>query len=96
MTGPGAEARDPGLARERTTMAWHRTGLSALALAALAIHSFQDRMAAAVPIAGLLAVIGVLAYRAGAHTPASPRRLRSMSLGVSAAAALSAAATIVG
>ena len=86
---------DPGLARERTTLAWHRTGLSSLALAALAVHSFQERMEVAVPIAALLAVLGVVAYRAGS-SPASPGRLRSMSLGVTAAAVLSAAATIVG
>jgi uncharacterized membrane protein YidH (DUF202 family) len=88
--------RDPGLAFERTTLAWHRTGLSALALSALAVHSFQERMRVAVPIAGLLAVIGVLAYRTGATSPVPPRRLRMLSLGVSGAALLCALATFSG
>lgn len=91
-----AGGRDPGLAFERTTLAWHRTGLSALALSALAVHSFQERMHVAVPVAGLLAAIGVFAYRTGSTSPVSPRRLRSMSLAVTTAAAVCAVATIVG
>ena len=89
--------RDPGLAAERTTLAWHRTGLSSFALAALAVHSFQDRLAVAVPVAGLLAALGATAYRTGAAPgPTAPARLRLVSLGVTAAALLSAVGTIVG
>ena len=89
--------RDPGLAEERTTLAWHRTGLSALAIAALAVHSFQERLEVAVPVALLLGALGALAYRTGdAPTPTSPVRLRLVSLGVTLVAGLCALATIVG
>lgn len=90
------EGRDPGLAAERTTLAWHRTGLSALAVAALAVHSFQDRLQLAVPIAGLLVVIGAAAYRTGSTSPVPPPRLRALSLAVGAVAVLCAAATFSG
>ena len=87
---------DPGLAFERTTLAWHRTGLSAMAVSALAVHSFQHRLRVAVPVAGLFAVIGIVAYRTGSTSPVSPWLLRSMSLGVSAAAAIAAVAVLSG
>lgn len=89
-------ARDPGLAFERTTLAWHRTGLSALAVSAVALKAFQHRPVLAVPLAGLFASVGVLAYRTGASTPASPARLRAISLAVTLAAAASGVGTIVG
>jgi uncharacterized membrane protein YidH (DUF202 family) len=89
--------RDPGLAAERTTLAWQRTGLSALALAALAVHSFQDRLHLAVPVATVLAVVGATAYRTGSGAgPTTPARLRLVSLGVTAAAVLSGVGSIVG
>ena len=90
------EGRDAGLAFERTTLAWNRTGLSAMAVAALALHSFRDRILAAIAVAAVLGTIGVLAYRTGARSPASPARLRTMSVGVTAVAVLTAALSIVG
>ena len=88
---------DPGLAAERTTLAWHRTGLSAVAVGALAAHSFQERVQIAVPVALLLALIGAVAYRTGdSPGPTPPARLRLVSLGVTAVAVVSAFATMVG
>jgi uncharacterized membrane protein YidH (DUF202 family) len=92
----GVEGRDPGLAFERTSLAWHRTGLSAIAIAALALKALQHRLGVGIPLSAVFAVVGVAAYATGATTPASPRRLRLLSLGVTAAAVLSAAGTIVG
>jgi uncharacterized membrane protein YidH (DUF202 family) len=73
--------RDPGLAAERTTLAWQRTGLSALALAALAVHSFQDRLHLAVPVATVLAVVGATAYRTGGAAGPTPLRTAAASSG---------------
>ena len=88
--------RDPGLAFERTHLAWNRTGLSAVVLAALALKAFDDHLEVGVALATLFLLVGVLAYRTGAQAPAAPARLRLLSLGVTAAAVLAAAATIVG
>jgi uncharacterized membrane protein YidH (DUF202 family) len=94
--GDGADARDPGLAFERTTLAWHRTGLSSLAAAALAVHSYRVHPAVAFATATLLAGLAALAYRTGATAPTTAARIRTMSLGVTIVAALAVAGTIVG
>ena len=93
MTEP---ARDPGLAFERTTLAWHRTGLSSAAVGAISLRAFWDVGPPGVVLAALLAAIGGLANAASTSTPAGAQRLRLMSLALTAAAALAAMLSIVG
>lgn len=88
--------RDPGLALERTTLAWHRTGLSSAAVGAICLMVFWGRGAVGIGLSALLLVIGGLAYAAGAATPSTPGRLRATSLGLTVAAAIGAFLSIVG
>ena len=90
------EDRDPGLAFERTTLAWNRTGLASVAVGAVALKVFWDEHALGIVLGLLLVAIGVLAYEAGAHAPAGPRTLRAMSLAVTAAAVIGVALSVVG
>ena len=89
-------ARDPGLALERTTLAWHRTGLASVAVGAISLRFFWRTGPAGIALAALFVAIGGLAYAAGSSTPVGPGRLRAMSLGLTAAAALGALLSIVG
>jgi uncharacterized membrane protein YidH (DUF202 family) len=63
------EDRDPGLARERSDLAWTRTAISFVALGAVMLHSNA--------LAGLLVIVtGVMAWSLGqlsARTPAVNR-----------------------
>ena len=88
--------RDPGLALERTTLAWHRTGLSSVAVGALCLKVFWVAGVVGIALSALLVALGGLAYAAGASTPTTPRRLRAMSLGLTSAAAVAAFLSIVG
>ena len=80
--------RDRGAAFERTSLAWNRTGLSAVAVGALTLHVFQDRGLAGFLLAVLLVVGGALAYLSARRSPVSPARLRLLSLVVTGAAVL--------
>ena len=88
--------KDPGLALERTTLAWHRTGLSSVAVGALCLKVFWGTGPVGVALSALLLAIGGLAYAAGASTPTSPGRLRAMSAGLTIAAAIGVLLSIVG
>ena len=88
--------QDPGLALERTTLAWHRTGLSSIAVGALCLNVFWGRGVIGIALSAVLVTIGGLAYAAGAATPTTPRRMRAMSLGLTLAAAVGAFLSIVG
>ncbi len=90
------DGRDRGLAFERTTLAWQRTGLSALATAAVTVKALQHRLVLAGGLGVALAAIGLLALRTGATPPASPARLRTISLAVTLVAVVTAGSTIVG
>ena len=87
---------DPGLAFERTTLAWHRTGLSCAAVAAISLRVFWEEGPIGLVLAGLLAAIGGLAYAAGRTAPVGAASLRAMSLGLTLAAVLGAVLSIVG
>ena len=87
---------DPGLALERTTLAWHRTGLSSAAVGAIGLRVFWGTGVVGIALSALLVAIGGLAYAAGRTTPATPARLRAMSLGLTSAAAIGAFLSIVG
>jgi uncharacterized membrane protein YidH (DUF202 family) len=87
--------RDPGLAYERTTLAWHRTGLSSAAVGAVCVKVFWGGPTLGLAAAGLLVTVGAFAYAAGRHTPVAPSRLRALSLGTTLAAGLCLAVTIV-
>ena len=91
-----SDERDPGLAFERTTLAWNRTGLASVAVGAVTLKVFWDEHVLGVVLGLLLIGIGVLAYEAGATAPASPRTLRAMSLAVTAAALIGVGLSIVG
>jgi uncharacterized membrane protein YidH (DUF202 family) len=82
---------DAGMAEERTALAWNRTGLSSLAAAGIALKVFWGRSPAGVALAGLLVVMGVVAYGAGRRDGRSTAtQLRLMSVATTAAAVLAA------
>lgn len=83
---------DPGMAEERTALAWNRTGLSCFAAAALALHLFWDRSAPGMALAAVLVVMGVVAYGGGRrrHVRSTPRRLRVLSAATTTVAVLAA------
>lgn len=68
--GPG---RDPGLARERTDLAWTRTAVSFAALGAVLLGSSPVAGALVLASAGAVWLLGQLSTRAG--QPADRRRL---------------------
>jgi hypothetical protein len=88
--------RDPGLALERTTLAWQRTGLSSAAIGAISLRVYWGSGPAGIVLAALFIAIGGLAYAASTSTPVGPTRLRLMSLAVTATAVLGAVLSIVG
>ena len=87
---------DPGLASERTSLAWNRTGLACLATAAICLKVFWDGELLGLVLAAVLAVTGTVAYSTGARPPVTARKLRAMSLAVTSAAVVGAALSIVG
>jgi uncharacterized membrane protein YidH (DUF202 family) len=87
---------DRGLAFERTTLAWNRTGLSSVAVGAVTLKVYWDEHVLGIVLGLLLVAVGVLAYEAGATAPAGPGTLRAMSLAVTAAAVVGVALSVVG
>lgn len=87
---------DPGLALERTTLAWHRTGLSSVAVGAICLRVFWESGVVGIALSALFVAMGGLAYAAGASTPTTPGRLRAVSLGLTVAAVIGAFLSIVG
>ena len=94
MSDPDVEAR--GLAAERTTLAWDRTGLSFLALAGIAAKALPSHVAlgARVALVTLATLLGVAAWVYGVvrDRPGSDRLAaiapRVLTLGTALLAAL--------
>jgi uncharacterized membrane protein YidH (DUF202 family) len=68
VTGDDREDDDPGLARERTTLAWTR---SAIAFAAVGVAIVRRRPAVGVPVLALSAVVWSVGYLRSAHRAAT-------------------------
>jgi uncharacterized membrane protein YidH (DUF202 family) len=87
LTGPAEdlEEADPGLARERTDLAWTRTAIS---FAALGVVILKWRLAAGVPVLVLSAVIWRLGRmrRVPADSRAAARRVLLTTVAVTAVA----------
>ena len=83
------EDRDPGLARERTDLAWTRTAISFIALGAAMLHT--NTIAGALVIAAGAAVwlTGHLTARSGRGATRRPERRRTVQL-ITAATTLTA------
>ncbi|MEU2562750.1 DUF202 domain-containing protein [Streptomyces longispororuber] len=89
-------ARDPGLQPERTRLAWRRTTLACTVAAVLAVRSaLHEGLSAAGAVTGALGLVCWLGFLLVAHrrmTALTAPRPRALTPGVSAAAALCAAA----
>jgi uncharacterized membrane protein YidH (DUF202 family) len=94
VTDYDADARDPGLAAERTDLAWDRSGLSLLACGALILRGLgqESRPTSNVALGTLVLALGVLTWLLGTwHTtharhrggrPTTLRDLAPVSIGV--------------
>lgn len=86
-----ADDRDPGAAAERTTLAWHRTGISAAAAAALSLRVFVHRPPLGPALVALFVVVVVVSYLPDRQRARSSRQLLVVTGCVSVAAVLSLA-----
>jgi len=93
LTGPAddIEDADPGLARERTELAWHRTAVSFAAVGA-AILKYNQVMG--VPILALSGLIWELGRLSGAPGTARARSRRLLLITVTVTAISVAALTV--
>ncbi len=101
MSSAADRPRDPGLAVERTALAWQRMATGFVTLAALTLGgaSRRDEPWMLIPALGLLAV-AVVVYRQGrrraAGGPPQPRALATLAAAVVAAAVVAAAVALAG
>jgi uncharacterized membrane protein YidH (DUF202 family) len=95
VTPPGEpEEFDPGLARERTRLAWTRT---AIAFAAVGAALLKTRLIAGLAVCGLAAIVWGLRhlFRADARTRSQPARLLGLTVTVVAVAAVALAVALL-
>lgn len=99
-TGP----EDAGLARERTALAWTRTGLSFSVTGAVLLRLLYDGGVAPLGLAVALVVLGSVAWLWGRRTPAlqpaidstlGRSTVRALALGTAAVAAAGAVVQLV-
>jgi uncharacterized membrane protein YidH (DUF202 family) len=93
VTTAPAEQPDPGLASERTRLAWTRTAISFAALGAAVLRTSPMAGALVLAAAGLIWAIGRLASRSVRAGSGDRRRLLAMISGT--VAALSVGATVL-
>ena len=94
------EDLDPGLARERTVLAWSRTGLSFLALGGALVRVDPLAGLAVLALGGAVWLLGYLHHRstwtaAGATRWLRPRALRLIALGTAFVALVGLAITVL-
>jgi uncharacterized membrane protein YidH (DUF202 family) len=67
MTAFDADSRDPGLAAERTDLAWNRSGLSLVACGAAVLRGLADTPLSRsdVTVGGCILALGVLTWALG-------------------------------
>jgi uncharacterized membrane protein YidH (DUF202 family) len=82
MSEPAPDAREPGLAAERTDLAWNRSGLALLACGAAVIRGFPPAGFSARHVVGVvILVLGGFTWALGAYeahrrsSPALRRRV---------------------
>jgi uncharacterized membrane protein YidH (DUF202 family) len=76
MSEPAPDAREPGLAAERTDLAWNRSGLALLACGAAVIRGFPPAGFSARHVVGaVILVLGAFTWAMGAFE-ARRRRTR--------------------
>jgi putative membrane protein len=75
MSAPAPDAREPGLAAERTDLAWNRSGLALLACGAAVLRGFPPAGFSARHVVGaVILVLGAFTWAMGAF---EARRRRS-------------------
>jgi uncharacterized membrane protein YidH (DUF202 family) len=71
---PAGPGRDPGLARERTDLAWNRSGLAALVVVAILLRHLWPLEGARSVLAFVLIAVGAGAWALGMHAARRNRK----------------------
>lgn len=95
------EDLDPGLARERTVLAWSRTGLSFLALGGILVRVDPLAGLAVLALSGLVWLLGYFHYRSmwtagAARWLTRPRAVRLIAAGTALVSLVALAIAVLG